>query len=796
MMKNGILLLLFITSAAMTQELPLTQTTSSSQMRHIWRASWITHPTASTSDYGVFHFRRVFELPQKPEKLIVHVSGDNRYRLYVNGDYICEGPARDDLHHWPYETVDIAPHLRKGKNVIAAQVVNYGEDRPGGQFSWMTAFILQSKGKTILDTGPDWKVIRNEGVSALPIRPDNVENYYQVLGFYAACPMDNVTAADYPWGWQNIDYNDNKWPAARVIRKGAGRGFAFGTSWFLVPRDIALLEEKNEPIAAIERTSGMKATDGFLRGGDPLLIPAKTKASILLDNNVLTMGYPELTVSQGRDAEIKLTYAEALFDKNFVKGDRNDVLGKKIYGVYDLFKTDGGEARLFRPTWIRAFRYLQLDIQTADEPLILNSLHTRFTAYPLGEKASFASNDPSLAAIWQASWRSLRLCARETYFSDAYYEQMQYIGDTRVQGLASLVVSGDVSLFRNALRQFDESRVPNGLTQSRYPARELQIIPTYSLLYIAMVHDYMMYADDAQFIRSLKPSIESVLDWFEAHIDDTGLLTNLEWWNFCDWSPEYKVGIPPGAEQGHSTLITLQYIYALQKAADIFAWLGENSRAHQFELRADRSRHAVRLNCWEEKKELYAETPEKKQFSQHSNIFAILTDTHPKSRHVELMQKVLRDKNLIQTTFYFKFYLFEALQHCGLGDDYIQQLDPWRKFINLGLTTFPEDDSERPRSDCHPWSSSPCYHLLTLTAGIQPAEPGFKSVRIAPNFGKLTEIRAVHPHAKGNINVILHRQGESLSGAIALPPGLTGEFVWQGQTVPLAPGEQTIQNKK
>ena len=792
MIRYSAFLALFLVCTAFPQELPLAKTTSSNSMRHIWRADWITHPTESTSDYGVFHFRHAVNLAQKPDKLIVHVSGDNRYRLYVNGGYVCEGPARDDLHHWPYDSIDIAPFLQTGKNVIAAQVVNYGEDKPGGQFSWMTAFILQADGGDMFDASGDWKVLRNEGVSALPIRPDNVENYYQVLGFYAACPMDNVDAEKYPWGWETLNFDDSKWASARSIRKGAGRGFPYGTSWFLVPRSIKMMQETIEPIAGIERTKGITANNGFLRGDDALLIPANSTISILLDNEMLTMGYPELVVSGGKEAQVRLTYAEALFDKNFVKGNRNETKDKEIYGVCDLFTADGGENRLFRPTWIRAFRYLQLDIKTGEGPLRLNSLHNRFTAYPLHEHARFSSDDASLKPIWDASWRSLQLCARETYFSDAYYEQMQYIGDTRVQGLASLVVSGDISLFKNALRQFDESRVPNGLPQSRYPAAELQIIPTYSLLYIAMVHDYMMYAGDAEFISTLTMGIESILKWFEAHVDESGLPAKIDWWSFCDWATEYQVGMPPGAEDGRSTLVALQYIYALQKAAEIFDFLGHKSKAEQLLLHADRSRHAVRLACWDEKKGLYAETPEKKQYSQHSNIFAILTDTHPRSAQNDLMKKVLQNKDLIQTTFYFKFYLFEALQHCGLGDEYIQQLDPWRKFIDLGLTTFPEDDSEKPRSDCHPWSGSPCYHLLTLTAGIRPAEPGFKSVLIAPNFGELNEIQAVYPHPKGNIIVDLQKISTGITGSISLPEELSGELIFQGFRQSLKPGKIQI----
>lgn len=782
--------LLALAGALRAQEMPLAETISSDFMRHSWRAFWITHPTASGFDYGVFHFRRTFELDSLLDSFVVYISGDNRYRFYVNGTYVCEGPARDDLHHWPYDTIDLAPYLQTGKNVLAAQVVNYGEFKSGGQFSEQTAFILQTQEKPILDSSSEWKVIKNHGVRANPITPESFPEYYPVLGFYAGGPCDSLYAEHYPWGWETLNYDDSDWLNARQIRKGAGRGFAYGNTWFLVPRQIKMMQETPQQIAAVERTNGIQVDEKFLSGKAKVFIPANSAVSVLFDNEVLTMGYPELTFSGGQSSTIKMTYAESLYDRDFLKGDRNAVADKNIYGIYDVFKPDGGEARRYRTTWIRTFRYLQLDITTKDEPLSLDKLEHIFTAYPLEEKASFDSDDPSLQKIWDASWRALRLCGRETFFSDAYFEQMQYIGDTRVQALASLIVSGDESLFRNALRQFDESRVPNGLTQSRYPARELQIIPTYSLLYIAMLHDYMMVRGDSEFLQQFLPGVKSILAWFENHVGEDGVLGPLDWWNFCDWAEDFNVGIPPGADQGGSTLVTLTYVYSLQKAAELFEFCGQLQDAGAYRIVAEKLQAAVRTHSFDSSRGLYADTPAHKHFSQHSNIFAVLTNTHPFEKQKELMRKVLSDKSLTQTTFYFKFYLFEALAYAGLGDAFIDQLDPWRKFIDLGLTTFPEDNSDKPRSDCHPWSSSPCYFLLSLTAGVKPADPGFESVAIEPNFGDLENISAVYPHPKGEIHINLSK---TKGGIIVLPENLSGAFKWKEKQIRLVPGENVIQ---
>jgi alpha-L-rhamnosidase len=62
-------------------------------------APWIFSPLAGGTEFGVFHFRRVFELNATPSNFVVHVSADNRYRLFVNGRQVSSGPQRSDLMH-------------------------------------------------------------------------------------------------------------------------------------------------------------------------------------------------------------------------------------------------------------------------------------------------------------------------------------------------------------------------------------------------------------------------------------------------------------------------------------------------------------------------------------------------------------------------------------------------------------------------------------------------------------------------------------------------------------------------
>src|ERR1051325_9394014 len=104
--------------------------TNAALLKSRWPARWITHPAAPKSDYGVYLFRRIVELPAAPARFIVHVTGDDRYRLWVNGRSVCFGPQWSDTSDWRYESIDLAPFLVAGANVLAAQVRGYGDLAP------------------------------------------------------------------------------------------------------------------------------------------------------------------------------------------------------------------------------------------------------------------------------------------------------------------------------------------------------------------------------------------------------------------------------------------------------------------------------------------------------------------------------------------------------------------------------------------------------------------------------------------------------------------------------------------
>ena len=82
------------------------------------------------------------------------------------------------------------------------------------------------------------------------------------------------------------------------------------------------------------------------------------------------------------------------------------------------------------------------------------------------------------------------------------------------------------------------------------------------------------------------------------------------------------------------------------------------------------------------------------------------------------MERVLADTTLTPASFYFSFYVLEALRKAGLGDRYIERLAPWQVMLKLGLTSAPENP-EPTRSDTHAWAAHPNYGLLATVLGVR-----------------------------------------------------------------------------
>ncbi|MBS1505887.1 MAG: alpha-rhamnosidase [Bacteroidetes bacterium] len=779
-------------------EMVFAQAISSQVLNKKWNAWWLTSDDGGEA-YGVYHFRKKITLSVKPSSFIVHVSGDNRYKLFVNGQLASLGPARGDLYHWNFETVDLAPFLKQGENVLAAVVWNFGKERALAQISYRTGFVLQgnTEAEEMANTNTSWKYLNSKSYS--PLKPDLTYTYY-ALG-----PGEHVDMNAFPLGWESLEYNDSQWQQPKTISQALPKGvFDWFYNWMLVPRTIPPMELTPQRFQRLREVSGVQLPNSFPAIQSSIQIPAHSKVNMLLDQSFLTNAYPVLNFSKGRNAEISLQYAEALFiDEGNAKhwkaqnskGNRNEVAGKRFVGVKDQITSNGNSNQTYTTLDWRTFRYLRLQVETGDEPLIIDDISSVFSGYPFKLTARFMSADSALEKILETGWRTARLCAGETYVDCPYYEQLQYFGDTRIQCMISLYNSGDDRLVRNAIRQADYSRVPEGMTLSRYPSSLDQQIPTFSLWWIGMLHDYLRYKGDPDFVKSFLNGERGVLQFFSRYQKADGRLKNAPYWEFSDWSEGggWNSGVPPIGEDGSSAVLDFQLLLAYQTAARLENEIGLKELANNYSMAATKLTDAIKAAYWDESKKLFADTKEKKYFSQHANSLAILTETVKGADATELMKKILSDESLTKATIYFNYYVNQALAKANLGDLYLDQLGVWKENLKMGMTTWAEiSDIDHARSDCHAWGASPNIELYRIVLGIDSDGTGFKNIRIEPHLGALKEASGSIPHPNGKIEVSYKSEKNSWKVEIKIPEGTTGQLVWKGKNIQLEPGTTAI----
>jgi len=757
-----------------------------SSLPFVQRASWIwsaegTHAVpapeeSSPSHYQVRYFRRCFDVAGlHSAKLTVHVSADSRFVFFCNGLVVGRGPAKGDVNHHFYDTFDLTSLLREGKNVLSAVVVDMSRvaHRPtalGAPCSVMTysgGFLLEGDlvgvARQQLDTGlPGWKVATDRSC-----RFQNLGTRFEGYHGY----FEHRISAEAPVGWMRPEFDDGGWSEASVLYLAERLENRRDPSspYGLMPRLIPQLEVRTlAPFADVFNVGGLPAGDDWARlvtNAGKVIVPPQRTIRVVLDVGQLTTAYPSLRTSGGKGAKITLTYAEALRLRWSTPGAR--LLGKPqslanlashfadestgwtfdrrgaVTGWCDVWEPAGLPEEEFEPLHWRAFRYIGLEITTGAEALQLTSLGHRFTAYPYEVQATFNCSDPRLERIWRAGLHTMRLCSHETFEDCPHYEQMQYAGDTMITSKIAMLTTGDYALSKQALLHFDWSRLSDGLTQSRFPSRLVQVIPSWSLHWITNIRDYLLITGDRETVRELQPGVRAVLDWFRRHADADGLPAKLPYWNITDWCPWWPRGVVPGADVGATCIIASQFIRALDEAAEMERHLGNVSSADALSAEAGALRVHLHRRFWSESEGLYVDRPGGSEISQYGNAWAIACGAADEGTRAKVMKRFPSDPALAPGSFFWWHTGFRALALAGCYDRMPEFLGPWHEMMDAKLDTFVEENSYW-RSLCHAWSAHPVLEFLERVLGITPRAPGFAEIEVRPN-------RCALQHARGRI---------------------------------------------
>ena len=762
--------------------------TSILPVQPIDQAAWLSHPdirdeVAYPPRPRVVRFKCEFESDGSP--LEFDVSGDERYYLALDGEFISRGPHRGTVENWMYQSYRIA--LAPGRHVMEATVWRMPyRASPLAQLSYKLGFCLKAEGKydATLTTGRGaWQ--------CAPIT--EVYNIGKSGGAWGAGDGFEIHGSGI------YDCTPGKCLKPAVVRKPMGGGSHYGIrqpGWMLFPSQLP------------EQTEYRVRPGKFVDGGEmkfPLVVKPGEKRRILWDLGRYICAYPEAIVKGGKGGKMSWQWAEALRGpskdpkiKGNFKGNRGEWEGKSFSGFGDRFVFDGRVRAVFQPPWFRCGRWCEIIIEAGAEPVEIQDLALIESRYPLECETQFESpEDSALAGVQAICTRAMQMCCHEMLFDCPFYEQQMYPGDTRVQLNVISAMTADDAIIRRAIEIYDLNRRDDGNVPFNFPTVGTQEGASYTLCYLGMYADYVMNHSNREWLRARLPGMRDTLHGFELYEREDGIIHKMPGWSFMDWvqHDDWRGGWAPGSRDGGANAeMNLFYLAALQGAAKIEEAFGNHHLAAHWREKAEKLKPAIIKTFFDEGRGLFASDAAKKSFAEHAQCLALLTDVFEGARAKALFEKLITEKNIHRITVYFSYYLFETYFKFGRADLFLKRLDLWKGYVKLGATTTleaPEYPGRDSRSDCHAWGAHPLWFLRTGVAGIRSAAPFFEKVRVAPQPGGLKSVKASYPHPCGKmIEVELTFDGGKARGKVTTP--VAGEFTFGGVVKPLKPGVNEI----
>ena len=778
----------------------------------IWNARWVwaapapksASPLSATpipprETWNRFcYLRRAFELDAAAAAVPARVTADSRYVLYVNGVEVARGPARSTPERLSYAELDLAPHLRRGKNVIAALVRFYGAPIPWWRPALpslhlgMGSFAFEAPAIGIA-SGSSWK-----GRSA-PYRPKLAGRRGLSMP-----PVEILDGAEIPAGWTEPDFDDSTWEPAVELSAGtlAQNRLRIPVEPYTAMEldDIAPLtaisieldelnRRKVPEIAADQPGDAYPTEDASATGPDTLMT---------YDAGGTTLATPWVAVSGPKGATVDIYAGEDL------RGDRSAEIAPRFYSMRYVLSGDGGE----RVDAYEAvgFRYLSVVARGGAEVRAAGAIERR---YPRSGDAGFECDDLALNKIWSVGARTLELCSTDAFIDCPGREQRAWLGDSYIHALLTYVTNTDWRLVRRHLRICAHSQRPDGLL-GMIAAGDIAVasttIPDYSLHWVRALARYFEYSGDADTVRELAPAAVAIFAAFERYRAADGLIRGMPGWTFIDWAM---------TERAEATA-AMDALYAA--ALDDFAAvaetaLGEPRLAAGARARAARTRAAFET-YWDEQRGVYVDAADARgalrRVSQQTNAIAIVGGCAPRERWARMLGYVLgedrvvitptisdnltayisqrmnpaeyvefsAERNVVAAQPFFSHLVHDAIVRAGRRDLIAARCMKWWPQIERGDTVFEEywDARAGTGSRCHAWSATPTYDLTTHVLGVRPTAPGYAKARIAPRFGPLKHLEGRVPTPRGMIAVSLDRER---GGEIVLPDGVAAEVSFE-----------------
>ena len=633
---------------------------------------------AKQNENTVYYFKKEYSI-KECKKSIINIFAETRYKLYINGRLAGVGPCKPSSEIKYYDELDISEYIKQGENTFEAVVLQLAGKQYSDNYLFLES-VIRNGGMclSIWGNAGDAEIITDE--SWLAAKEEGLEFFYkpEYNAYNAAAICEKVS---------------------HLYRKPVFENAVCVSSLYD-------MEDKNN--------YSTELVNPFKKRTIPMMF-FKNKDFIKLKKNIfdageLTCGYIRLKCS-GKGI-LRLTYAECFavrIDKEvrMIKNRRDDESGI-IIGDYDIIEIDG--ECFYEPFWMRTFRYIKADIEGNVK---IEKLDYIETGYPIEISDAYDFGNDKDNKLFEISVNTLRRCMHETYVDCPYYEQLQYTMDTHLQILFTYQLSQDKRLAEKAIDDFAQSYRAGWLTQSRYPVNKAQYIPGFSLFFILMLYEHFKRFGNKEFIKQYLPVAHGIIDWFVKRLDGY-MVSRSNLWDFIDWAEEYDKETGRIPSKKPIGVYSLMLSYALEKLSEMHDILGYNTE--NYTVLSDKIKKDVKTRCFDSKKGLYADSPEKTHFAQHTQIWAVLCETERGDEAKKLLKKAMNLK--CKASLAYTFFLFRAFEQADMYEIVNEYMDSFRGLIELGCTTTPERLGEDVRSECHAWSAVAIYEFTAKVLGV------------------------------------------------------------------------------
>ncbi|MCX6985038.1 MAG: alpha-L-rhamnosidase, partial [Lentisphaerae bacterium] len=485
-------------------------------------------------------FRYDFTLKKIPGKAPFFITADKSYRLYVNGNYVCRGPARGYQSHWPFDKVDIKKYLKAGKNWISVEAYTPGISTFHYLHFTKAGMICAAKwgGFEIQSDAKTWKMRRasayNVETDRLSLQLDFQEDFNAGKDdrswiFSAEAPTD-WRAEYFPRGLQSLSTPFGQPPYDCVEPRGipmlrediikpatvtsAGVGNCSGDyktckniSWHFIDNELPSVK-RWEDGNAVKTVSGKD----FLEITVEPVGKGKFR-SITLDMGEFAVGNLIVDVEDAGGEEIlDFHYFQCLREglPIFLKpGDGC------LIALASRLRTAKGKIK-HEFYHILGGRHFSIVARDVTKPLKIR-LGLRTSYYPFTMKGSFKSSDSVLNDIHAICRHTQQICSLDSYVDTPWREQAQWWGDARVQAANTFFIDGDARLLARGIRSIAGQRAPQGLTYGHAPTSSgFCILPDFSLTWVITIWDYYWQTGDLKVFHEQHSRIKEILGYFES----------------------------------------------------------------------------------------------------------------------------------------------------------------------------------------------------------------------------------------------------------------------------------------